>query len=363
MSEIPQESRPWPRRVVAGSVALIVALVALLVMSFLPTDYVLQRPGPVYNTIGTVEDAAGEDVPLIEVPDDEAHETSGSLSLTTVEVVGNREHPLSWIELASAWFDRARAIIPIDAVFPEGQTSEQRDAQNQAAMTDSQSEAEAAALRLLGYDVPADIRVVSLTEGSPSEGAVHEGDLIHAVDGEPVEDVAELRAAIAASGGGAVALTLERDGEQTDASVDPEQLDDGSWAIGALLSVSYVNPIDIAIQLNDVGGPSAGTMFALGIIDTLTPGEMTGGAHIAGTGTITAEGEVGPIGGIRQKLYGASGAGSEFFLAPAANCDEVVGHVPSGLQVVKIETLDDAVAAVEAIAEGEESDLPSCATT
>src|SRR5699024_4921680 len=127
-----------------------------------------------------------------------------------------------------------------------------------------------------------------LTEGSPSEGAVHEGDLIRAVDGEPVEDVAELRAAIAASDGGSVALTLERDGEQTDASVDPEQLDDGSWAIGALLSVSYVNPIDIAIQLNDVGGPSAGTMFALGIIDTLTPGEMTGGAHIAGTGTITA---------------------------------------------------------------------------
>jgi len=363
LSEIPQESRPWPRRVVAGSVALVVALVALLVMSFLPTDYVLQRPGPVYNTIGSVEDAEGEEVPLIEVPDGEGHETSGSLSLTTVEVVGNREHPLSWIELASAWFDGARAIIPIDAVFPEGQTSEQRDAQNQAAMTDSQSEAEAAALRLLGYDVPADIRVVSLTEGSPSEGAVHEGDLIRAVDGAAMEDVAQLRAAIAASSGDAVVLTLERDGEQTDVEVDPEQLDDGSWAIGTLLSVSYVNPIDISIQLNDVGGPSAGTMFALGIIDTLTPGEMTGGEHIAGTGTITAEGDVGPIGGIRQKLYGASGAGNEFFLAPAANCDEVVGHVPSGLQVVRIETLEDAVAAVEAIAQGEESNLPSCATT
>lgn len=363
MSDIPQEPRAWPRRVVAGSIALAVALVALLVMSFLPTDYVLQRPGPVYNTIGAVEDAEGAEVPLIDVPDGEAYETSGALSLTTVEVVGNREHPLSWIELASAWFDRSRAIVPIGAVFPEGQTSDERDAQNQAAMTDSQSEAEAAALRHLGYEVPADIRVVSLTDDSPSAGVVREGDLIRAVDGHTVEQVSELRKGIAEAGGDPVVLTLERDGAESTAEISPEKLDDGSWAIGTLLSVSYENPLDISIQLDNVGGPSAGTMFALGIIDTLTPGEMTGGELIAGTGTITAEGEVGPIGGIRQKLYGASDAGNEFFLAPAANCAEVPGHIPDGLTVVSIETLDDAVGAVEMIAQGEEENLPSCAAS
>ncbi|MGO1235038.1 YlbL family protein [Microbacterium gubbeenense] len=361
MSDSPQEPRAWPRRVVAGSIALVVALVALLVMSFLPTEYVLQRPGPVYNTIGAVQDADGAEVPLISVPDGEAHETTGSLSLTTVEVVGNREHPLSWIELASAWFDRSRAIVPISAVFPEGQTSEQRDAQNQAAMTDSQSEAEAAALRHLGYDVPADIRVVSLTDDSPSQGLIEEGDLIRAVDGQTVEQVTGLRDGIAAAAGDPVVLTLERDGDEVTEEVTPEKLEDDSWAIGALLSVSYENPVDISIQLDNVGGPSAGTMFALGIIDTLTEGEMTGGENIAGTGTITAEGDIGAIGGIRQKLYGASNAGNDFFLAPASNCAEVVGHVPDRLTVVSVETLDDAVDAVDMIAQGEAENLPSCA--
>src|SRR5690606_3983614 len=193
--------RRWPRRTVAGSIALVVALAGLLGMTFLPTDYVLEQPGPVYNTIGSVENAEGEEVPLIEAADAETYETSGSLSLTTVQVVGNREHPLSWIELATAWFERSKAIVPIDTVFPEGVTSEEREEQNAVMMTDSQSEASAAALIELGYEVPADIRVVSLTDGSPSEGAVREGDRILAADGQDLADVAQLREIVGAAGG------------------------------------------------------------------------------------------------------------------------------------------------------------------
>jgi len=351
---------------VAGSIALVVALAGLLGMTFLPTDYVLEQPGPVYNTIGSVENAEGEEVPLIEAADAETYETSGSLSLTTVQVVGNREHPLSWIELATAWFERSKAIVPIDTVFPEGVTSEEREEQNAVMMTDSQSEASAAALIELGYEVPADIRVVSLTDGSPSEGAVREGDRILAADGQDLADVAQLREIVGAAGGDPVELEIDRDGETVTERVSPEQQEiDGeeSWALGISLSTSYDLPVDVTIQLDDVGGPSAGTMFALGIIDTLTPGELTGGEDIAGTGTITADGQVGAIGGIRQKLYGARDAGSDFFLAPASNCNEVVGHVPDGLQVVSVETLSDALAAVEAIAAGEASGLPSCASS
>jgi PDZ domain-containing protein len=125
--------------------------------------------------------------------------------------------------------------------------------------------------------------------------------------------------------------------------------------------VDYDFPIDVTIQLNNVGGPSAGMMFALGIIDTLTPGELNAGETVAGTGTITAGGEVGPIGGIRQKMWGARDAGAEWFLAPEANCDEVVGHIPGDLQVFSVATLDDALDVLDAVREdGDLEALPTC---
>jgi PDZ domain-containing protein len=102
-------------------------------------------------------------------------------------------------------------------------------------------------------------------------------------------------------------------------------------------------------------------MFALGIIDTLTEGELNGGENVAGTGTIEADGTVGPIGGIRQKLYGARDAGAQYFLAPASNCDEVVGHVPDGLQVIRTSTLEESLDALEVIADdGDVDALPTC---
>ncbi|HZU92988.1 MAG TPA: S16 family serine protease, partial [Microbacterium sp.] len=134
-----------------------------------------------------------------------------------------------------------------------------------------------------------------------------------------------------------------------------------TWLIGITLTTEYDFPIDVTIQLDNVGGPSAGMMFALGIVDELTPGEMTGGNDIAGTGTIDAAGAVGPIGGIRQKLYGAVDAGADYFLAPTSNCDEVVGHVPDGLQVISTSTLEESLDALEVIANGGDvDDLPTC---
>ncbi|WOF24723.1 PDZ domain-containing protein [Microbacterium betulae] len=371
---IPDESAPLrartgrplaPRRTVAGVWALVVALVALAALTFLPTGYVIQQPGPVYNTIGSAVDGDGEDVPLISVDGAETYETGGALDLTTVQVVGNRDRTPSWFELALAWLDASRAVVPIDAVFPEGQTTEQREEQNTALMVDSQGEATAAALTQLGYDVGAQLQVVGPTDDeSPAEGIVQEGDLILAADGEAVTDIDRLKAIVNEGAGDPVTLTIERDGEDQDVEITPEESDvDGTttWLIGVYLTTAFDFPIDVTIQLDDVGGPSAGTMFALGIIDTLTPGELTGGEQIAGTGTIDAEGTVGAIGGIRQKLYGARDAGADWFLAPASNCDEAVGHVPDGLRVFSIGTLDDALTTVEAIAEGDTSELPTCA--
>ncbi len=131
--------------------------------------------------------------------------------------------------------------------------------------------------------------------------------------------------------------------------------------IGVFVGGDYEFPFEVRIQLENVGGPSAGMMFALGIVDKLTPGELNGGLEVAGTGTISGSGEVGAIGGIRQKLWGAQRAGADWFLAPASNCAEVAGQVPAGLTVVAVDTLDDAIGALEAIAADDTASLPACA--
>lgn len=347
-----------------GVWALIVALVALVVLTFLPSPYVIQRPGPVYDTLGTATDEDGDEVPLIKVEGAETFETAGTLDLTTVQVVGNRERTPSWFELALAWMDSSRAVVPLDSVFPEGVTTEQRDERNATLMVDSQHEATAAALNELGYDTGAEVVVVEAVPDSPAEGALEPDDVITAIDGAAVASATELRAAIQEAAGDPVTLTVLRDGAEQAVEVTPEEHTEGgvaTWLIGVTLRTDYDFEIDVTIQLDNVGGPSAGMMFALGIIDTLTEGELNGGENVAGTGTIDAAGTVGPIGGIRQKLYGARDAGAEYFLAPEANCDEVIGHVPDGLQVISTATLDESLDALEVIADdGDVASLPTC---
>ncbi|HZU92649.1 MAG TPA: S16 family serine protease [Microbacterium sp.] len=347
-----------------GVWSLIVALIALVVLTFLPTPYVIQRPGPVYNTLGTAADKDGEQVPLIAVDGAETFETGGSLDLTTVQVVGNRQRTPSWFELALAWTDSSKAVVPLDSVFPEGVTTEERDAQNATLMVDSQHEATAAALGELGYDTGAQVAVVEAVEGTPADGVLEPDDIITAIDGTVVDSAKQLRQKIQDAEGSAVELTVLRAGDEKTVKVSPEERTaDGktTWVVGVTLRTDYDFPIDVTIQLDNVGGPSAGMMFALGIIDTLTPGELNGGEDVAGTGTIEADGTVGPIGGIRQKLYGARDAGADYFLAPESNCDDVVGHVPDGLTVVSTSTLEESVHALEVIADGGDvGALPTC---
>ncbi|TQK19917.1 PDZ domain-containing protein [Microbacterium sp. SLBN-154] len=364
----PPPRRPMSRATLAGIWALVVALVVLLVLTFLPTAYVIQQPGPVYNTLGTAQNADGEDVPLITVDGAETYPTDGSLDLLTVQVVGNPQRTPSWLELAGAWFDRTRAVLPLESVFPAGQTTEQRRNQSTMMMVNSQQDATAAALTEAGYDVPSDIVVYDFSEGAASQAVLEVDDIILAANGIPIDGVVDLREVINDGDGDDVELTILRDGAEQTVTVTPTEQTDAngttSWVIGVVLATEFDFPIDVQIQLNNVGGPSAGMMFALGIVDLLSPGDLTGGEDVAGTGTITADGAVGPIGGIRQKMWGAVGAGAEWFLAPQANCDEVVGHVPDGLRVFAVEDLDDALTAVEAVAEGGDLDaLPTCTAT
>ncbi|QEE61856.1 PDZ domain-containing protein [Salinibacterium sp. dk2585] len=340
---------------------LVVALVAAIVLSFVPTPYVIQEPGPVYDTLGTVE-IDGDETELIDI-DAQTYETSGSLDLLTVSVVGSRATPTGWFSVISAWFDRSRSVVPLDAVYPENTSFEEAEEANRVEMENSQREAVAAALRELGYEVEGTLTIASVAEGYPAEGLIEPGDIIVAVDGTAYSDVSTLRSAFAAHGTQSPAtVTVLRDGEQFDVEVTPvmSEGEEPIPVVGVGVQVDYDLPVDVEITLDSVGGPSAGLMFALGIIDKLTPGEQTGGEHIAGTGTITADGRVGAIGGVRQKMFGAARAGAEWMFVPERNCAETIGHEPENLRVIAVETLSDAVSALDAIGAGDAESLPSC---
>lgn len=354
------------KRTVTGIAALTVAVICLFLASILPSGFVIRQPGPVVNTLGVVQDTDGNEIPLIEMPEDiQTYETSGTLSLTTVQIVGSRESTPNWFQLAQAWLDPSKAVMDIDQVFPQDQTAEERQEQDAMQMTSSQESATAAALIQLGYDIPTEMQILEVTQDGASVGKLELGDVVNSIDGTAVADVLEMREVIARGEGADVTVNITRDGETQDVVITPTQGEaDGEtlWLIGVGAAPVYELPFDVQIMLENIGGPSAGMMFALGIIDTLTPGEMTGGEAIAGTGTITPDGTVGPIGGIQQKMQGALRAGSDFFLAPESNCNEVVGHVPDGLTVVKVSTLDEARDAVETIGDGDEVAIAALAT-
>jgi PDZ domain-containing protein len=203
--------------------------------------------------------------------------------------------------------------------------------------------------------------VVSVPDGSPSTGILLPEDQIVSVNGAAVASVTELRDALTAGGAGnEAALGIVRNGAEQTVSVVPTEVNDAVVA-GIGVTMEYQFPVDVNLELDRVGGPSAGMMFALGIIDKLTPGLLQGGENVAGTGTINQAGDVGQIGGIRQKMVGAKDAGADWFLAPAGDCDEVTGHIPDGLNVFAVKTLDDAVTVLDAIRTGTDtSALPAC---
>lgn len=355
------DARMRGRRV--GWLLLALTLFGVFGLAVLPTPYVIERPGPVFDTLGTVT-VNGDEVPLIEIPSEPTYETAGSLSLLTVNVYGNRDQPPTWFDVIRAWLDPSQSVVPIDSVFPEGVSTEDRREQSRIDMENSQQEAIAAALRALGEPYESQLRVVETLAESPAEGILRPDDIIVAVDDEAVRDVTALRAAIAANGtADPVSIDILRGGSERTLEVTPV-LSEGEErvpVIGVLIAGEYVFPFDVNIELENVGGPSAGMMFALGIIDKLTPDSLAGGAEVAGTGTIGADGTVGPIGGIVQKMHGAVAFGADWFLAPTANCDEVVGSIPGDLEVFAVATLDEAIGVLQTIADDRDlSELARC---
>jgi len=336
---------------VAGFLTLMFALVGAL----LPVPYVVLSPGPTENTIGDVNGK-----PVISVEGRQTYPTDGKLSLVTVAYQGG---PGTRIDLFSAlrgWIDPTIAVVPEETIFPPSTTAKEVEEQNTQEMTNSQDDATAAALTELKIPYSSVVTVASTEKGLPADGKFKTGDEIVSVDGTPVSDRESVSAAVRRhKPGEQVGFVVNRGAESVTITVPTVAGQDGTPLVGITMRVGYKFPFQVKINVGEVGGPSAGMMFSLGIVDKLTPGAMTGGKSIAGTGTITAEGDIGPIGGIQQKMVGARKAGATVFLTPTANCAEAVKAIPDGLRLVKVTTLREAVQAIDAIRTGSGS-VPSC---
>jgi Lon-like protease len=345
-------------RLVVLLVAGLSAIVLGAVIAAMPVPYVVFSPGPVRDTLGQTAD--GQE--LIVIDGAETFPTDGRLDLTTIRVAGGPLGRVSVLDALQAYLDPSRSLRPVETVYPPDETREEAREVSSAQMAAAQQSAAVAALLQLGEDVPARL-VVSGFSGNPaSEAVLQEGDVVTAIDGTEVSGSAQLVDLLQTyEPGDVVDVTVERGEDTVTEPVELAASDEDAVILGVLISPEYELPFDISYDVGGIGGPSAGLMFSLGIYDKLTPGALVDGQHVAGTGTMSDDGSVGPIDGIQQKLVGAQDEGATWFLAPVANCGDVVGAVPSGLRVTAVGTLQEAITAVEAVAEDPATDsLPTC---
>lgn len=341
----------------SAAVSMLVLLGAIVAL--VPVPYVTMRPGPTFDTLGTVGDT-----PMLTFGDGvKTYPTEGRLDFTTVSVT-QAEAKMTLSTAFTAWLDPDVAVVPHSFLYPEGETDAQSREQGAAQLASSQDASKAAGLRAAGFTVPEVATVAQVVDGSPAEGKLRAGDEIVSVDGAKVTSQAKAAELIGGrKPGEEVTIGYRRGGQDGEVTVRTVAMDDDpdKARVGIAVGTSFDFPIEVENHIGDrVGGPSAGTMFALAIYDELTPGALTGGQHVAGTGTISPEGWVGSIGGVRQKMAGAARAGADIFLVPADNCEEAMSGGDFGMTIVKVGTLPDAITAVRALGEDPHADVPSC---
>lgn len=340
--------------VLVGALAVVLAV---LVSNLTTAPYVVFKPGHAYDVLS--EDGPG-DAPMISVDGHETYPTEGALRMTTISMYGGPGHEVSWWDLAGSWLGGEDEILPRSQVFPEEITEQEVEQVSTAQMVGSQSGAATVALRAAGIEVSEEVVVAQVMPDAPAEGVLEAEDVILSVEGVKATALEAVQQAIQeVDPGDEVTVEVQRDGSTQTLKVPTTEME-GRTVVGVGLTTMAESDVDVTMNAGAVGGPSAGMMLALGIYDKLTPGPLTGGEDIAGTGTISTDGRVGAIDGIPQKMDGAKEAGATWFLAPDDNCDQVLGNVPDGMTHVAVTDFPEALAAVEAIAAGVTGDLETC---
>jgi Lon-like protease len=347
----------WRRRTMRARTLIIGSAVTVVLVALgfaVPIPYVALGPGPTFNTLGSADDTkvisfSGSDIPAS--VDEKTGD--GHLNMTTISTYRVE----SLFTALGMWAQGNYSLVPYDEVYPPNKTLEQIGAENAQQFSDSQSAAEIAALRYLKY--PNILFAGTIPDDSPSAKVLQSQDQIVGIDDRTVTDQASLLSVMSTTKPGqTVTVHVLRDGKPLAVQVTLGASSDSTQKQG-LLGIEPQErpkaPFTIDISLEGIGGPSAGLMFTLGIIDKLSPGDLTSGHFIAGTGTMEitdTKGTVGAIGGILLKMIAARDAGATVFLVPQDNCLEAKTQVPQGLQLVKVGTLDDAVNALHTIASG-----------
>jgi Lon-like protease len=347
------------RRITTLTVSGVLLAAFLLTALFMPVPYAEMTPGPTFNVLGTYNNT-----PLVTITGHKTYPTTGELRMVTVGVTDESYNmPLGTALLG--WLNTSEAIVPKETIYPPNTTQQQSDATNEQEFTDSQDEAVTAALAALNIKpTGTDVEIAQVEDGSPADNKLDPGDIITSVGGTRIDasgSAALNQVTGAVQGvkpGQQVTFVVERAGKQVSVPVDTVANSSGKASVGIGIETENTFPFQVDIQLDGVGGPSAGMMFALGIIDKLTGGNLADGKIIAGTGTIDASGNVGAIGGVQMKTIGARRDGAVYFLTPSGNCAEAAQNVPAGLTLVKVNTLEDALNALKDIDAGKTP--PAC---
>ncbi|HEX5119736.1 MAG TPA: PDZ domain-containing protein [Pseudonocardiaceae bacterium] len=342
----PAEPTPTPQPPVRGLsrrtwtlvFSSVVAITLVLVGAFVPVPYVALGPGPTFDTLSSVDGT-----PVVAVAGTRTYPTDGQLRMVTVSL---SNQPVTLFSGLAMWITGRYALAPKDDYFPPGESGQQVEQENVQEFKDSQSDAEVSALRYLHYPISAVAQQV--VPNTPADGRIHAGDKLVRVNGQTPNSAEGVQDALAGTTAGQTVDVVVQTGNQAPRDLkiklgaNPDQ--NRKQGFLGITPASHANvPFKITISLSDIGGPSAGLMFALAVVDKLTPGNLNGGMKVAGTGEIDDLGNVSPIGGIPFKLVAARNAGATVFLTPADNCSEAETHVPAGLKLVKVTSLNSAI--------------------
>jgi Lon-like protease len=351
---------PMKRRTWAGLLAVVLVLGLSVLAASKPVPYATFAPGPTVNVLGKYRDK-----PIVTVSGHKSYKDDGGLRLVTVYPSGPDEK-ISIPQLVSAWVDPDRDVYPYRAIYPKTATQDSVREESSAQMVSSKDSAVAAALRALHIPFKTAVKVSEVTKGGPADGKLEAGDQVLSVNGRKVTGLEQLTGIIRPLPVGTdIKVRVQRDGRELEKKMTTASSPDdkSASAVRVAIAPGFEFPFDVKLNISEnIGGPSGGLVFALGIYDVLTPGSLTKGKVIAGTGEIDADGKVRPIGGIQQKLVGAQDDGAELFLVPAANCAEALGgnYDPDKMRLVKVSTMKQALGDVQAWAKDPDAKLARC---
>ncbi|CAB5042309.1 MAG: PDZ domain-containing protein [Actinobacteria bacterium] len=338
--------------VISGISLMVLLLIALLV----PVPFIRMAPGPTFNVIG---DRDGK--PMIEVSGTKTYPVTGELQMTTVLESGGPRGGLTFVSALASWFNSNDAVVPRELIYPDEVSGDDVKSEQAVMFSSSESDAIGAATTYLKIPTTEQVVISQVGGDAPATGKLESGDVVKSVNAIAITESKQITQIIqGAPVGSTFTFSVIRDGKPKDVQVTSavSPRDEKTPYVGVGIGTTYQPNFDVTFNVDGVGGPSAGLTLTMGLIDKLTPGDLTAGKVIAGTGTIKPDGTVGPIGGIRQKLAGASATQAKLFLMPASHCKEAAGHVPAGLTVTPVKNLAQAMAAVQKWTTGQT--VPAC---